>query len=573
MKRILYIVLALIVALPAARAQQDRSYLFGGSAFTRDALSTGDLLSLSQRSVRYGTARSMAMAGAFTSLGADQSSMVLNPAGLGMYRAGEFVITPMVSSTSATTPGTLPFESNSRSRFALGNVGVVFNAYEGEGSLLSVNFGFAYTRLADYNYSYSFGYAPSTGNSSMADAMSVMLEAAGATLNGTAISIDGRTDWYADPFFWPAVAGYKTFAVDRNPYGVWYPGEIGNNAAVEGATTVRSRGSAGEYSLAMGMNWNNKFYFGFTLGIESLYQRQSVYYGEAYSYNGGNGYDSDTKATYADGTLLPRVMQSMGLQHDMRLDGTGVNFKLGMVYRPIEPLRIGVAFHTPTFYSIDRRYSIAMATVSLGETSETDATTHRYTSETISDVLEDAGPNSWDLVTPTRLLLGASYTFGQRAILSVDYERTWYNATRLTGQPYLAYGPAEADFKQDFKHYCQAVNTVRVGAEVRPIPMISLRAGFSYAGSLLKDKSTIFSSPTTTECTTLTAGVGFQLGRSCYIDLAYCYASSRTSDYMLFYGNSYPEAVSSARAEIYESAVYSTKFTQHNAAMTFGVRF
>lgn len=39
----------------------------------------------------------MAMAGAFTSLGADLSSMSINPAGLGMYRHGDISITPMMS--------------------------------------------------------------------------------------------------------------------------------------------------------------------------------------------------------------------------------------------------------------------------------------------------------------------------------------------------------------------------------------------------------------------------------------------------------------------------------------------
>ena len=38
------------------------------------------------------------------------------------------------------------------------------------------------------------------------------------------------------------------------------------------------------------------------------------------------------------------------------LDGAGVNFKLGFVYRPIENLRIGFAIHTPTYYSIERSY-------------------------------------------------------------------------------------------------------------------------------------------------------------------------------------------------------------------------
>ena len=52
----------------------------------RDIVTPSDLFELSQTTFSLGTARSMAMAGAFTSLGADLTSMAINPAGLGMYR-------------------------------------------------------------------------------------------------------------------------------------------------------------------------------------------------------------------------------------------------------------------------------------------------------------------------------------------------------------------------------------------------------------------------------------------------------------------------------------------------------
>ena len=45
---------------------------------------------------------------------------------------------------------------NSRDRFSMANIGVAINAYEGSGSLVSLNIGFGYNRLADLNYDYSF---------------------------------------------------------------------------------------------------------------------------------------------------------------------------------------------------------------------------------------------------------------------------------------------------------------------------------------------------------------------------------------------------------------------------------
>lgn len=569
MKRHIIFLAASLLLGGVASAQ---SYELGGLTLSNDALSTADLANLSRQQFNFGTARSMGMAGAFTSLGADQASMVLNPAGLGMYQRNEFALTPMISITDSKTNGAIPYESNSRTRFGLGNLGAVFNLHEGSGKLLSVSMGIGYTRLADYNYQSSFSYQGA--NASIADAMSVMLEAGGATIGSNGmITMDGTTNWGIDPLFWPAVAGYKTYLVDQNPNGVWYPAEIGANASIEGGTTLRSRGSAGEISFSIGGNYDNKFYFGFTFGIQTIYQRKSLYYGEAYTYAGGNGYDSQTQAVDADGNLLPNVMQAMGMRQNMTVDGTGLNAKFGFIYRPINSLRIGLAFHTPTLYTLERRYDLAMSTRSLGETSPTDPTTHEYTSDVISDVLEDEGPNAWEFASPARLMLGVSYTLGNIAILSVDYERAWYNGIRVKNQPFLPYGQREADFKQDFKTYFQGNNTLRMGVEVRPIPMVALRAGFGWIGSALKDDQTILSQPLDKQTNYFTLGAGLNLGRNCALDVAYCHATTEQTEYMLFYGNRYPDMGSSLPAEIYQSDLFSTKYTRHNIAVTFSVRF
>ena len=63
------------------------------------AQSAGDLLRLSQYNYSFSTARSAALGGAFTSLGADLSSIGINPAGLGMYRGSEFGISPTLTSS------------------------------------------------------------------------------------------------------------------------------------------------------------------------------------------------------------------------------------------------------------------------------------------------------------------------------------------------------------------------------------------------------------------------------------------------------------------------------------------
>ena len=98
MKKILRIWLATVLSVVAMGAQAQ--YKFGGLLMDHDGMMGNDMFTLSQVNFGFGTARSMAMAGAFTSLGADASSMGINPAGLGMYRHNEITLSPVISLTS-----------------------------------------------------------------------------------------------------------------------------------------------------------------------------------------------------------------------------------------------------------------------------------------------------------------------------------------------------------------------------------------------------------------------------------------------------------------------------------------
>ena len=99
MKRVILLLAAVAATAAASAKNPDRGW--GGLLMDKDVMMPGDMAELSQTQFNFGTARAMAMAGAFTSLGADLSSMSINPAGLGMYRHSDISITPMMSSPGA----------------------------------------------------------------------------------------------------------------------------------------------------------------------------------------------------------------------------------------------------------------------------------------------------------------------------------------------------------------------------------------------------------------------------------------------------------------------------------------
>ena len=553
---------AALVAAGSLQAQQRGTLAFGGAVLNQDGVLAGEMAQMSQPQA-LGTARSMALGGAFTSLGADLASMSINPAGLGMYRRNEIALTPMMTFQSSETPGTMSYAKNGKNRFSMANFGAALNAYEGTGTLTSFTVGIGLNRIADFNSRYSYKTdTPYAGGSVWAPTIADIF---GQQLGQAGIFPKNKNEgleYAINPYYWPAALGYNCYMISVDPEAenpTYVPDCIGSNASILHYMDVVNSGSINEFTISAGANLNNIVYIGATIGIQSVHKATGVYYGEDYRYDHG-------PAANSAGDLLETQLDYADLYQKSVLDGSGVNFKLGVTVRPIESLRIGVAFHTPTYYSLERSYYGDITTQMYNN-----ATEKTEINQDGTPYQDDMGSNSWCFTSPARLLFGISYTFGNFGLITVDYERDWYNGIRVKNMPYLAYGPAASDFKQDMKYYFKGSNTVRAGVEVRPLPMLSVRAGFGYNGSMLRDERTILSSPAVAETTYYTAGLGFSLSRSVYLDVAYCYVKDTTTPYMLFYGNRYAD--DEAKTEIYQSEVYTTDFTRHNVALTLGFRF
>ena len=207
--------LSLLIASAAIVGTASAQYKFGGLMMDHDGMMSNDMFSLSQVNFGFGTARSMGMAGAFASLGGDVSSMGINPAGLGMYRHNEVTITPIMgfrrSANSAADWG-----DNKQSRFALSNIGAVFNVYEsGRTGLVSVSVGIGYNRVADFNYRYGFTSESGVSSSpyrSINDAFVRQLGQSGIfpDKNGT-LNYD-----YDIAYFWGGALAYNGYMLDTD---------------------------------------------------------------------------------------------------------------------------------------------------------------------------------------------------------------------------------------------------------------------------------------------------------------------------------------------------------------------
>ena len=283
-------------------------------------------------------------------------------------------------------------------------------------------------------------------------------------------------------------------------------------------------------------------------------------YQEEYGYFDAAG--NSANAVDKNGTPLNAQLDYMSLYQESKIDGSGVDFKLGVIVRPVAGLRVGVAFHTPTYYWLDRSYRADIESHLINNKTEDDQ--YNFDSTPRQD---DIGGNSWDFVSPSRLLFGASYTFGNFAIVSVDYEREWYNGIRVKNVPEGADFHPEA-YKAEFKNNYKGTNTLRAGVEVRPLPIFAVRLGGGYTDSMFKDRQQYYNSPSVYESYYITGGLGINLGRNTVLDVAYQNVTEKQTPYELFFS----KYQNGGEMKTY-SGLYDTKQTRHYISMTLGFRF
>ena len=537
-----------IMLLGAASASAQH-YRFGGLMWDHDGMMSSDMYSLSQVNFGFGTARSMAMAGAFTSLGGELSAMGINPAGLAMYRHNEISFSPMMSFQNSTNSAEA-WGENQQSRFSLSNLSATFKLYEGSsGAIVSLNAGIGYNRVADMNYRYGFSSMSAPSDSPYRSINDAFVRQLGQ--GGVFPDENGALNYaFGDSYYWGGILAYNNWIIDAEQDGLgsyWTSANtLGVNANVGHTVGVESRGSVGEVQFALAANIANKLYVGGTLGIQHVNWRRQFYYGEDYIYNG-------QQPIYSDGTPIAEPAEWIDYNQAVDVDGAGVNLKVGLIYRPIESLRLGVAIHTPTYYSLERTYQAYMAS-NFNPNGDTTL------------ALEDLGANSWDFVSPTRMMFGASYTFGRMAVLSVDYERTWYNGMRVKNIP-EGFDLTREDYRAEFINNYKGANTLRIGGEIKPLPILSLRVGYGLSdGALRNDKSLYYNNPTLYKTTCISAGVGFSFG-AVTLDLAYQNICNSQTEYLLFYALEDTGLFDSA------SPKYKTDFERNYVILTMGYKF
>ena len=308
-----------------------------GMSVASQAQSDVDALRYSQ--IHFGgTARSMGAGGAFGALGGDFSSLSTNPAGLGIYRSSELIFSPGLMNINSETNFYGTGLDASKQNLHLSNIGMVFNKKskfkDGNNSRsgwVATNFAIGHNRLANFNSEVTYtGFNP---HSSITDHYIDRIRANGG--------VNPSDMFNFDPFgvglAWETYLLNPTASDTTDYYSEIYDG-------VQQSKRIKTKGGHDEIVVSLAANFSNKFFIGGTVGLPR------IRYEEEHTYS-----EEDMNGTMSN-------FNTMDLTNEFKTKGQGLNFKLGVIYRPVDFLRIGGAIHSPTLLSMRDRFSSSMET-------------------------------------------------------------------------------------------------------------------------------------------------------------------------------------------------------------------
>ena len=409
-----------------------------------------------------GTARNIAIGGAMGSLGGDITANNINPAGIGLYKTKEVVLSPgfLLNNNKFSYLG--DENKGSKNSFGYGATGIIIGSPPSRSNWTSSAFSISVNQLASYN---NHTYYKGVNNYSSYSEQ--YLEE---------LTRDGASPIAAEQnYIFGSSLAYRTYLIDSLNAGGQFVGykslvPIGTGVIQERDETTK--GGYNEVSFAFAGNQQDKLYIGASINIPIVGYTRDIWYKET------------------DVTTNPdNNFEYSQFNEHFTSNGIGINLKLGLIYKPTSKVRLGFALHTPSYIGFTDRIRAEMVT-----------NTENYagTVSSKSDELNSGNPgeSNYSLLTPWRAIGSISFVLNevadtrkQRGFITADIEYVNYRASRfstsnsddITGKDYYT------SLNEIVKEYYKGAVNFRVGGELKFDP-VSVRIGGSYYGSPYSDK-------------------------------------------------------------------------------------
>lgn len=359
-----------------------------------------------------GSARYVGMGGAMTAIGGDPSAAMVNPAGLGLYRRSEISVS--IDETIDNTQQVGSNDTYQRTRFAAPQISAIWawgNSQKQRG-LVYNNFMFSLNRLANFN-------------------RDIVVKGAGMGMVPTICNITNDEGGVSEEFLvnkpwdnvdigWLSILGYEAYLIDPIENNKWKPAVD----FTDGSLSISETGTSDQYTLSWAGNISNQWYIGIGLNIPTI--------------------------NYTKHTTLREENKnaSAELKSMFHVSGVGVSGSFGLIYRPIQALRIGASLQTPTILSLSRQSTGDMYSTIAGQKYEV--------------LTPESGVMDIDIASPLRTSVSVAGQLGKIGLIAVQY---------------------------DYAHSSEMedIHTLRMGAEAQVTRGLFLNAGYVYESSFMKE--------------------------------------------------------------------------------------
>ena len=361
-----------------------------------------------------GTARYVGMGGAMTAIGGDPSAAMVNPAGLGLYRRSEISVS--IDETIDNTQQVGSNDTYQRTRFAAPQISAIWawgNSQKQRG-LVYNNFMFSHNRLATFN-------------------RDIVVKGAGMGMVPTICNITNDEGGVSEEFLvnkpwdnveigWLSILGYEAYLIDPIENNKWKPAVD----FTDGSLSISETGTSDQYTLSWAGNISNQWYIGIGLNIPTINYTKHTSLREE---NKQNSSSAELKSMF-------------------HVSGVGVSGSFGLIYRPIQALRIGASLQTPTILSLSRQSTGDMYSTIAGQKYEV--------------LTPESGVMDIDIASPLRTSVSVAGQMGKIGLIAVQYDYAHSNEM-------------------------EDIHTLRIGAEAQMTRGLFLNAGYVYESSFMKE--------------------------------------------------------------------------------------
>lgn len=450
-----------------------------------------DALRLSIAQPYSGTARTMGVGGAMGALGADYSAISINPAGLASFRTSEFVITPgyNVASTDAVLYNKAQPNSvvnDGTAKFYLSNCAFVRARRPEGGDWTTQNWSIGFSRLKTFDASFYFK-GESLG--SIVNRMQEKANLKQSSLNefeeqlavetGAIYNKSNNPSYFASDF-----DGYAKELVTKSQQGL-------------------NSGRISQLDFSYAANYKEKIQIGASIGVPFMSFYDNKIYQET---------DVETAKDYG---RIPSF-KDLSFKENYGATGTGLNAKLGVIFKPTQALRIGAAIQTPNSYKISESYDNSFSYTYWEDTPN-------GAKEITNEAKSPDGTYDYIIRTPWRLTGSAAILAGKSGFVSLDVDYIDYS--KMAFQYQLEDKDVEIDINDEIRATYIATSNFRLGGEFTK-DIFRFRAGLGFVGLPVRvDNPNYFRDATKT----YSLGVGLR-EKKFYFDVAYQFARS-SDDY------------------------------------------